>query len=210
MKSAIEQLRADDSFTDAVFEGADLEAADLGNREFFGCTFRGLNLQQTRWDGSRMEDCIFQGCDLTRMAPARLSLRGVEFNDCKLMGIDWTHVAPHPDVSFIQCSLRYSSFVDTSMRKTKFRKCILDEANWVEVDLSGSVFEECRFSATRFEGCNLERTKFPGCVDLALDPSKNRVKGATIPLQSAVLLASSFGMRVLALSDDDSDGDPKK
>jgi fluoroquinolone resistance protein len=203
MTSAIEKLRADDSFTDVVFESEDLQAADLGNREFVGCTFRGLNLQETRWDGCRMEDCFFQACDLTRVLPARLSLRGVEFTDCKLMGIDWTHVAPHPDVSFIQCNLRYSSFVGASMRKTRFGKCVMDESNWVEVDLSGSVFEECRFSGTRFEGCNLERTKFPGCVDLVLDPGKNRVKGATIPLQSAVLLASSFGMRVLAMSDDD-------
>jgi len=91
------------------------------------------------------------------------------------------------------------------MRKTQFAKCIMDESNWVQVDLSGSVFEECRFSSTRFEGCNLERTKFPRCVDLLLDPSKNRVKGARIPLQSALLLASSFGMRVLGLSDSDAD-----
>jgi fluoroquinolone resistance protein len=201
MKSQIERLRSNDSFTDAVFEGDDLEAADLGNKELYGCTFRGLNLQQTRWDGSRLEDCVFQGCDLTRMLPARLSLRGVQFKDCKLMGIDWTHVAPHPDVSFSQCNLRYSSFVDASMRKTEFRQTIMDEANWIQVDLGESRFEECRFSGTRFEGCNLERAKFPGCIDLILDPSKNRVKGASVPLQSAVLLASSFGMRVLGFSE---------
>jgi fluoroquinolone resistance protein len=203
MKSAIERLRADDSFTEALFDSADLESADLANREFYACTFRGLNLQQTRWEGSRLEDCVFEGCDLTRMLPARLSLRGVEFKDCKLMGIDWTHVAPHPDVAFNQCNLRYASFVDTSMRKTRFRQCVMDEANWVQVDLSESVFEECRFSGTRFDGCNLERSKFPGCVDLLLDPSKNRLKGASIPLQSAVLLAGFFGMRVLGISDND-------
>jgi fluoroquinolone resistance protein len=196
MSLATARLFDRDSFDEELFHDADLKATALCNKEFYRCTFRNVNLSETRWDGTRFEECKFEDCDASRMQPARLSLRGVEFSDCKLMGIDWTQVASNPDVSFTRCNLRYSSFVEIALRKTKFDRCALLEANFIQVDLVEALFEQCEFAGCRFERCDLSRARFPGCVDLLLHPADNRVKGARIPFESAVLLARAFGMHV--------------
>ena len=64
-----------------------------------------------------------------------------------------------------------------------------------------SVFEECQFDGTRFEECDLRRTRFPHAKDLFVDPAKNNVKGMQVPLETAIHLAASFGMRVIGFDE---------
>jgi fluoroquinolone resistance protein len=189
-----------DSFEGEVFEGLDLERADLGNREFYRCVFRTSKLGETRWQRTRLDECVFEGCDLTRADPMNLSLRDVTFRGCKLMGIDFSKVAGHPHVSFEDCNLRYVSMVSLALRKTRFKKCAITEANFFEVDLAEARFEDCQFTGTRFDECDLRKARFPKAKDLFLDPARNRVKDAQIPLETAILIATSLGMRVLGFT----------
>jgi fluoroquinolone resistance protein len=191
-----ERLLADDSFEDETFDGVDAQGLDLGHKEFYRCTFRNAKLQETRWARTRLEDCVFEGCDLTRALPAQLALRTVAFKHCKLMGIDWSNIATYPDVSFNACNLRYSSFVAVQLRKTRFVQCTLLEANFLQVELGEALFEACQLAGARFENCDLRAASFARSSDLFVDPSKNRVQGLCIPTESAVLLATSFGMKV--------------
>jgi uncharacterized protein YjbI with pentapeptide repeats len=195
-ESPEQRLSAQESFEDETFEGVDAHEVDLGHKEFYRCTFRNAKLQETRWARTRLEDCVFEGCDLTRALPAQLALRTVEFKHCKLMGIDWSNLATYPDVAFNECNLRYASFVSTQLRKTRFVQCTLLEANFLQVELAEAVFEACQFSGARFENCDLRGASFARCVDLFVDPSKNRVQGMIIPSESALLLAASFGMKI--------------
>ncbi len=82
--------RQGESFDDTLFDGLEFADADLGGKVFANCTFRNMKLPQSRWARARLEDCVFEACDLTRLAPAGMVLRGVAFMLCKLMGIDWT------------------------------------------------------------------------------------------------------------------------
>jgi fluoroquinolone resistance protein len=194
--SQAQRLSAEESFEDETFEGVDAHEVDLGHKEFYRCTFRNAKLQETGWARTRLEDCLFEGCDLTRARPAQLALRTVAFKHCKLMGIDWSNLATYPDVSFEECNLRYASFVSAQLRKTRFVQCSLLEANFLQVELGEAVFEACQLSGARFEDCDLRGASFLRCVELFVDPSKNRVQGMTIPTESAVLLALSFGMKI--------------
>ena len=114
MTATPEQLLEGESFDDETFVGFDLARADLSGKAFAGCTFRNVKLPESRWAGARLEDCVLEACDLTRLAPAEMALRGVQFNRCKMMGIDWTGVGQYPDLSFADCNLDYCSF--TSLR----------------------------------------------------------------------------------------------
>lgn len=196
MSITAEQLRAGDSFENETFNGLDLTGADLGNKELFACTFTNVKLPQSRWQRARLEDCVFDGCDLTRIAPAQLSLRGVELVRCKMLGIDWSELAEFPVMSFLECNLSYCSFVSLSAQKISFKSCVLVEANFIDADLAKATFHACQLAGARFEKCNLERASFAGSRDLLLDPAKNRVKGARIPQESAILLAKSFGFTI--------------
>jgi fluoroquinolone resistance protein len=197
-----DRLLADESFEDQTFEGIDVAGADLSDKEFVRCTFRSVRMQETIWTGTRLEDCVFQTCDLTRLQPKKLSLRGVKFLGSKLMGIDWTDAGANPTVAFSDCTLRYCSFLGNNLRATPFRHCALTEAAFADVSLVGAVFEECDLGGTRFEGCDLAGADFTRAQGVFFEPTKNRVKGAKIPLETAALMAMSFGLVVAGFTAD--------
>ncbi|TKC94185.1 pentapeptide repeat-containing protein [Polyangium fumosum] len=80
-------------------------------------------------------------------------------------------------------------------------RCAITESVFASMDFTDAVFEECRFAGTRFDGCDLRNARFPRSSDLFVDPAKNKVKGARVPLDTAILLATSFGMRVLGFDE---------
>jgi uncharacterized protein YjbI with pentapeptide repeats len=191
-----EQLLQGESFDDQTFAGLDLSRADLGDKLFSGCTFRNVKLPESRWPRARLEDCVLENCDLTRLAPAEMALRGVQFNRCKMMGVDWTGVSEYPDVSFADCNLDYCSFTSIRLRKTPFARCSLVEASFIDADLTEARFDTCRFTGARFERCDLRKASFGGAQELLLAPATNQVRGASIPPEAALLLAVSFGFKV--------------
>lgn len=194
-----------DSFEEQVFEGLSLDEADLSDRNFDRCTFRNSKLGATRWRSSRLDECVFEGCDLVRADVTMLALRGVRFESCRLMGIDFATLAKFPDVSFHECNLHYASFASIALRKAVFERCSFTEANFFEADLMEAKLDDCQFTGARFEACDLRKARFLHAKDLLIDPAKNRVAGAKVPLQTAVLLAMSFGMRVLDFQSDRDD-----
>jgi fluoroquinolone resistance protein len=191
-----EQLLEGESFDDQTFVGLELSRADLADKLFAGCTFRNVKLSESRWSRARLEECVFEACDLTRLAPAEMALRGVQFNRCKMMGIDWSGVGQYPDLSFADCNLDYSSFTSLRLRKTPFVRCSLVEASFVDADLTEARFDSCRFTGARFERCDLRKASFGGAQELLLDPATNQVRGASIPVETALVLAVSFGFKV--------------
>ena len=191
-----------DTFEDQVFSDLDLNGADLSGKDFVRCTFRKLLLQETRWPQTRLEDCVFDGCDLTRMQPKKLALRGVEFIGCRLTGVDWTDVAANPAVAFEGCNLQYASFVSVNLTGARLVRCRAIEVNFIEARLTGADFSGSDLSGSKFEHCDLRQADFRETTGLFLDPANNRVKGARINLPSAVLLAVSFGLRVSGFDED--------
>jgi uncharacterized protein YjbI with pentapeptide repeats len=194
-----------DSFEDEVFDGLSLEHAVLSDRAFDRCTFRNSKLGETRWHRSRLDECVFEGCDLVRADVKMLALRGVRFKSCRLMGVDFADIAKFPDMSFYECNLQYASFASLALRKTLFERCTFTEASFVETDLMEAKLDDCQFTGARFEACDLRKARFLHAKDLFIDPAKNRVGGAKIPLETAVLIATSFGMRVLDFQTDRDD-----
>jgi fluoroquinolone resistance protein len=197
-----DRLLSGDAFEGETFEGLELPGARLEGKDFSGCTFRNLKLAESRWDGARLEDCVFDDCDLTRLLPGKLALRGVEFRRCKMMGIEWAGLAPHPDMRFSDCNLRYCSFIALRAGKTPFVRCTLLEASFVDMDLAGSAFDDCQLDGARFEGCDLRGATFATSRGLRLDPARNRVQGTIVGLEVAVLLAGSFGLKVVGFQGD--------
>ena len=196
MSPTADDLRDGDSFEDETFAGLDLTGADLSEKELVRCTFRNVKLPESRWRRARLEDCTFDGCDLGRFDPAALILREVAFTGSKLMGVDWTELGQFPVMTFTDCNLRYCSFVGLVARKIPFVRCALTEATFLKADLMQARFEDCDLAGTRFESCDLRGADFAGSRQLVLEPAGNRVQGAKVPLEAAIALAASFGLKV--------------
>jgi len=185
-----------DTCDDLVFHNLDLQAHDLGDRELTGCTFRSCKLQETRWSGSRLEDCRFERCDLTRMQPRALRAHDLHFTDCKLMGIDWSELGQFPTLAFTDCVLDYASFVGLGLRKTAFVRCKIGEANFFDCDLRDTDFAGSDLRASVLRGCKLAGADFSAATNLCFDPAQNDPRGAVIPIETAVLIALQFGLKV--------------
>src|SRR5512140_2697779 len=139
--TAAERLLSADVFQDQTFADLALEAAELSGKDFLRCTFRGAKLPQSRWEGDRLEDCLFEDCDLSRLRPAPRTLSGVVFRRSKLMGVEWSRI-PNPAVSFEECDLRYGAFLD--------------------MVLKGAQLKGCKAAEGTFSGCDLTRADFTG------------------------------------------------
>lgn len=200
-----EQLFDGDYFVDITFADLDLANADLSGREFEGCTFRRCALPESRWARTVIEDSVFEDCDLSRMAPQQLALRGVVFRNTKLVGVNWKGLERGPDMSFESCDLRYASFVGARLGSVRVTDCELREANFIDLDLTGADFGGSDLSGSTFEGCTLAKADFSRARGVYLNPATNVVKGARVALEAAVLLAESFGMSVEVAEEDGED-----
>jgi uncharacterized protein YjbI with pentapeptide repeats len=188
---------SDASFEAQVFTQVDVPAAVLDGKEFYRCTFRGAKLQQSRWSRSLLEDCSFDTCDLSGALLNQLALRKVEFRQCKLIGIDWSKLGNYPEVSFVECNLRYAAFGDLELAKTHFERCAMQECSFIRTKLGHAVFEACELADARFDGCDLRAASFTQSQGVLVDPTKNKVQGMKMPLTSAILLAASFGIKIV-------------
>ena len=196
MVDAMARILDADFFEDQVFRGGDISEADLGSKELVRCTFKSVKLMQTRWKGARLEDCIFDSCDLTRIVPAGLMARGVHFTGSKMIGIDWSDLGAYPAIAFDGCDLRYDSFVSLRLRKTTFERCDFRDAQLVDVDLTEAIFRDCQLGGARFERCDLRKASFAGAIDLTLEAQGNRLGATRVPFETALRLAQAFGLEV--------------
>lgn len=190
------RLLAEESFENETFKGLDLRGAALGDKEFYRCVFENCHLQESNWKNSKLEACVFRGCDLTRAQLLHTGVRGVQFEDSKLMGVDWSALSPHPELGFANCNLRYASFLRVNLCKTSFARCSVREANFQESDLTEAEFGGADLSGSNFRGCTLRHTDFSGTTGVFFEPSKNKVKDTRVPVEMAVMLAQSFGLVV--------------
>jgi fluoroquinolone resistance protein len=66
--------------------------------------------------------------------------------------------------------------------------------------LAHAVFEETDLTGTRFERCDLREADFTRAQGAFFDPTRNRVKGARVSLETAALVAVSLGLVVSGFS----------
>ena len=199
MPAAEPTLLEEDFFADRTFTDLALEGADLSGKELQRCTFRRCKLPASRWAKSKLEDCTFDGCDLLRIAPRELALRGVTFRTRASRASTGRDLAPLPDVRFDKCDLRYCSFVKLRLRGTKITGCLAREANFIDVDLTEVDFSGTDLRDSTWQGCTLAKTNFARAIGVLFDPQKNRVKGARLGIEGALALVMSLGIVVEGL-----------
>jgi uncharacterized protein YjbI with pentapeptide repeats len=192
----LERLRSQDYLKDETFDGLDLANFDFSGKDFYRCTFRNTKLTETRWSRARLEDCLFEDCDLTQMQPGDAGALGVQFKRCKLMGVTWEKLSPSCQLTFEECNLRYSSFLCAHLRRTAFLRCRAQEVNFLDSDLQEADFAGTDLAAAVFQGTDLRKADLSQAEGAFVDPASNKVRGLRISVETAALLATKFGMSV--------------
>lgn len=195
--STLERLKRETDLESETFVGLDAQGLDLGGKELYRCTFRQVRLQETRWRRTRLEDCVLEDSDLTRLDPAGLALSGVVFRRSKLLGVDFTDLGANPDLRLEDCNLEYAVFRRTNLRKTKILGSNLRGATFVDCDLVEADLSGSDLSGASFEQCRMRKADLGSAHGAYVDPARNEIKDLRISVESAVLLAQALGLRVV-------------
>jgi uncharacterized protein YjbI with pentapeptide repeats len=189
-------LFEDDFVEGATIDEKSIEGLKLSHQELYRCTFRKCAFPSARFEKVVFESCVFEDCDLTRMVVPHSAFRGVRFVRCKLLGVHFSALSAHPELTFEGCDLRYTVFDGQQLRGARFLDSKLDEASFEGCDLVDADFSSSELTGAVFGKCELAGADFSSARGLFLDPAKNRAKDAFIGADAAVELARSLGLRV--------------
>ncbi len=173
------------------FVGKTLDT-DFDEHTFINCDFSSASLET-----SSFNDCIFRHCvfSLTRIADC--SLRGVRFDNCKLVGVDfWKANRLALDISFKDCKIATCDFSKLPMKKATFADCEVTDCTFDSTDLREADFGGSSLSGTSFINCNLEEADFSHARGYGINPTSNKMKGSKFALPDAVTLLLSFGVKI--------------
>ena len=121
------------------FDNADLSGADIRNVLFRNCT-----LTSTRFQNSRLDDCMFRGCDSFQDGPV--------FSGSKL------HKVIMMDCEFSSSNLAKTRFNQCTWERVDLDSALLDETQFNEVNFHEGVFKNCYTlnKAPSFNRCRLD------------------------------------------------------
>lgn len=142
-------------------------------------------------------DCIFNNCNLSNVTVINSTFRDAEFNECKMLGVDFNRCHEYGlSASFVDCQLSHSIFFKRILKKTVFRNCQIVEADFTECDLSEAVFDDCDLSGSTFDRTKLLKTDLRTARNYTIDPEKNLLKGARLSLSGLPGLLGKYGLQV--------------
>ena len=169
---------------------------------FEACQFVDCDFSANVWHSVRLQECQFTRCNLGLWQLPYSELASVQFDDCKLLGVDWTRVAwPSlaltPRLQFRHCLLDDSSFFGLALdemvltgcqaRDVDFRDCHLRRADLRDSDLAHSLFGNTDQRAT-----NLTEAR-----DYDIDLRHNQLKGAKFSRFEALRLLDSLEIELV-------------
>ncbi len=185
-----EAAYADRTFTDLPFPGRTFR-----RQEFTGCTFERCRFAGCVFQECRFEACVFKDCDLGVIRVPNTALVDVRFEGCKMIGVDWTAVnARFLRIAFGKCVISDSTFARMDLHGIALAECVAHDCDFLGANLSGGVFRGTDFARSRFAQTDLSSADFCGATRYLIDPTMNRVKGATFSLPEAVSLLRGLGV----------------
>jgi len=184
------------TFTREDFAGTELDT--LGFEE---CRFSECNFSAASFLNCKFTDCTFSNCNLSVVTVKGTRFNAVEFEECKLVGIDWTRAAwPNlqlsSPLSFIRCLVNDSVFFGLHLSELKLVACKAHDVDFRDGNFADADFSGTDFSYSQFHSTNLSRANFTDAVNYAIDLRINILKGARFSRMEAVALLESLDIEL--------------
>ena len=196
----VSELTADTSFYESkTFIDLELEGEELQGLEFEYCIFKDCNFKEVHLNRCKFLDCQFVHCDMSLSNLGYSRFTEVNFEDCKLLALDWGKVSwpsfvPGAVIAFSRCNLSNSSFYGLALAEIEMSECRAHDVDFRGTDLNGSNFSDTDFSSSLFHNTDLAMANFCGAENYLIDIQNNSVKGATFSRLEATSLLESLGI----------------
>ncbi len=193
LKDEKQRFNFQDSFyEDQEFNNITLKEGILKDVEFFNCSFRSCDFFKLKLQSCEFEKCIFELCDLSLINMKNIKLLDVEFNNSKLVGVNWSGTVKPSNYNFNNCKLDDSIFYKLDIHSIKIVNCSAKNSDFIEADLSRGVFTNTDFEGSKFYRTNLSLTDFSQAYNYNIDPNNNKLKKTIFSLPDAVSLLNVF------------------
>lgn len=191
-----------EEYYDQLFSKQAFKALTLENTVFEACEFRECDFSDALFKRCRFVDCVFMGCNLSLVQWPYSQLINVEFNESKLVGIDWTQAdwptyRSDPELRFVQCNLSGNSFYGLTLQETKLDKCRLVDIDFRESDFSQAQITECDLDSAQFMRTNLTGADLTDSYSFTLSVLDNRLQGAQFSRLEALSLLETLGVKLV-------------
>ncbi len=127
-----------------------------------------------------------------------LLFRGAEFQNCKMIGLDFTSCSPFLlELEFDQCALDYCLFGNLEIANTAFKHCRLIDTDFTKTDLSGAIFTGSNLSGAHFENTLLVNADFREAVSFNIDPEINNLRKAKFEKEQLDGLLQKYSLDII-------------
>src|SRR5260221_2607228 len=142
-------------YTDQVFRRAPYSNKAVSRVTFENCQFIGCAFLETRFENCKFRDCTFQDCDLRLMHVPGSSFRNTNFEQCKIVGVNWAEASwaksgLMDSIGFTGCEVSHSTFIGLLLKELKLSNCTAKNADFAEADLTKADCTSTDFAEARF------------------------------------------------------------
>lgn len=192
-----EQLLETDYFEDAQFSRITLEEEEFHDVTFIDSTFENCTFRHVDFSECSFRDCCFIECEWTIVTLGNTMLGGVEFDQCKLMGIDFSNVNKFGfSPEFFQTMINNAVFYNQDLKKMRFKECLIFNTDFTEINFTSADFSGSEFRETIFHQCSLEKANFKNAKGYSIDPSVNKLKEAHFSQPEVMSFLAYLGIKI--------------
>lgn len=166
------------------------------------CQFIDCDFSDSVWRAVQLQECQFTRCNLGLWQLPHCELTSVEFDDCKLLGVDWTRaswsgLALTPRLQFRRCLLDDGSFFGLELDELVLQACQAHDVDFRETHLPRANLRETDFSRSLFGNTDLTGADLSEASQYDIDLRHNRLKGATFSRFEALRLLDSLEINLV-------------
>jgi fluoroquinolone resistance protein len=194
-------LRSETQYHDQIFEALQMDRARIESSGFIDCQFVRCSLIEAELHNCRFQCSKFTGCDLSLADATGSELSSVQFEECKLVGVDWTKLASNQPtlgkpLSFKSSILNHGTFIGMPLKGMQVIECVAHEVDFREADLSETSFSGTDLLDSLFNETNLRAADLRLARNYHINPETNTLSDARFSLPEAMSLLYAMDIRL--------------
>lgn len=184
------------------FDKQILTSLEVVNAKFEDCEFNDCDFSEALFSRCNFLNCTFNRCNLSLIKIPYTRLFEINFNECKLVGIDWTRASwpsfnLSAELKFNRSILNDSSFFGLVLNELQLDECKLHDIDFREADFSNSMMTYCDFSHSLFMRTNLHNVDFTESTNFNIDVLENKISKAKFSRYEALSLLQSLEIQLV-------------
>jgi uncharacterized protein YjbI with pentapeptide repeats len=186
-------IESGDVYDDRKFEELNCDATAFEAVTFRSCVFKHCSFVETVWKRCRFVSSLVRECDLSLVRTPDSVFASIQFEDSKLLGINWTEaswtsITMGKPVAFSRCNISHSTLLGLELRQLEIRDCVAKNVDFREADLRGADLRGTDFSKSLFQGANLSEADLRGARNYTIDAGQTTIAKARFSMPEALSL----------------------